>query len=160
MKHRTALQLMLFFPINHISGENLSCYNLFSIIVYADEPMRISLLSSLTLLTLLLLPVSTFAKAADGSPSTHCNIPTQPGTPDGAKATMEDMIAAQQAMKSFLANGDVYLECLTSAEANFGPELTPEHRASLVASHNDMVEAMEGIASKFNEAVRAYKARQ
>ncbi len=151
---------MLLFPINHISGENLNCYNLFPIIIYADKPMRISLLISITLLTLLLLPVSTFAKTADGSLGTHCDTPVQPGTPDGAKATMEDMVAAQQAMKSFLANGDVYLECLTSAEANFGAELTPEQRASLVASHNDMVEAMEGIASKFNEAVRAYKARQ
>jgi len=73
---------------------------------------------------------------------------------------MEQMVAAQQAMKSFLADGDIYIECLKEAEANFAEKLTPEHQASLVASHNGMVEAMEGVANKFNEAVRAYKARQ
>ncbi len=93
-----------------------------------------------------------------GGSTASCNVPEEPTIPNGKGTSEQEMIAAQGAMKGFIADGETYIECLTEAEASGGEELSAEYRASLVASHNAMVDAMQGIADRFNTAVRAYKA--
>ena len=93
-----------------------------------------------------------------GGPAANCSIPEEPVIPEGGNSSEQEMVAAQGAMKAFIADGETYIECLKNAEANSDEELSPEYQASMVASHNAMVDAMQGIADKFNVAVRAYKA--
>ena len=93
-----------------------------------------------------------------GRLTASCNISEEPIIPDGSGATEQQMVAAQSAMKAFIADGETYIECLKKVEADSDEELSPEYKASLVTSHNAMVDAMQEIADQFNAAVRAYKA--
>ena len=108
------------------------------------------------LITTALVLIAPFAAAAEGGGggpgglAAHCLVPEEPVTPNGIRATEQEMIAAQGAMKAFIADGESYIECLNKAEADNDEELTPEYKASLVASHNAMVDAMQGIADRFN----------
>ena len=79
--------------------------------------------------------------------------------PDGATASKEEMISANQAVKKFVAETEAYVECVDAEEAKLSEEeLTPEIHESYVTRHNAAVDAMQTIADQFNGAIRAYKA--
>ncbi len=93
-----------------------------------------------------------------------CEYPASIKVPDGGKATKDEMIAGQQAVKQYMADMDAYLACLdkenaVAAAEGEDPEIAAQREALHVKRHNAAVEAMEGVAARFNEQVRAYKAR-
>src|SRR5690606_26896017 len=50
--------------------------------------------------------------ASAGSLAERCDKPGAPDVPDGGTATLDEMIAAQEAVRGFVAGSERYLECL------------------------------------------------
>jgi cyclophilin family peptidyl-prolyl cis-trans isomerase len=80
-----------------------------------------------------------------------------PQIPDGAAATMEQMVAGQTQVKEFVAAGEVYLACLSKIIDD--EERSAADRNAAIGEHNRMVAAMEQTASEFNAQLRAFKAK-
>ena len=95
-----------------------------------------------------------------------CSIPDIPEVPDGASATMEQMLAGQSAVKAFQAANLEYMSCLdpmvsAAGEAAKASDATDESKAAakqLEEQYNTAVSIEEGIASQFNASLKAYKA--
>ncbi len=87
-----------------------------------------------------------------------CVAPALPEIPQGAAATMEQMVAGQTQVKEFVAAGEVYLACL--AKIIDDEERSAEDRNAAIGEHNRMVAAMEQTAADFNAQIRAFKANQ
>lgn len=95
-----------------------------------------------------------------------CTAPQVPSLPDGASASMEDMLAGQQAVKDFQAANLEYMNCLdpqisaatataTSEEAS---EADIEALKQLEQDYNAAVSREEELAGQFNTEIREYKA--
>jgi hypothetical protein len=97
--------------------------------------------------------------------SVACDYPERPTLPDGGTAAKEDMIAAQSAVKGFLAAVDEYLTCIeqeekAAIEAIDNPdEETIKRRDDLLAKRFDAAnEEKFMFGEQWNQQVRAYNA--
>jgi hypothetical protein len=108
------------------------------------------------------------ALAAAGSAHAACSYPKAPETPpDGASATLEQMVAAQKAVKAYNDEIKAYTDCLKlehdTAMAKEGDKLTPEQKAEMekiqVQKNNAAVDEAEGVTARFNEQVKAFKSK-
>lgn len=95
--------------------------------------------------------------------SLACDYPERPTLPDGGTAAKEDMIAAQSAVKGFLAAIDEYLTCIeqeekAAIEAMDNPdEETIKRRDDLLAKRFDAAnEEKFMFGEQWNQQVRAY----
>lgn len=115
---------------------------------------------TLSLLGLTLVSSQAFAE---------CTSPEAPSLPDGATASMEDMLAGQKAVKTFQAANVAYMKCLeegfTAAEEVAKNGTTDEEKAAAQAeytqgidAYNDAVSKEEEVAGQFNVEIREYKA--
>jgi hypothetical protein len=113
-----------------------------------------------------LLPIA-FA-AATATAYADCPYPTAPAKlPDGATATMQDMIDGQNAVKGYDKAINDYIGCidkeLDDAIAKAGKDLKPEqkkHMQELEAQkHNAAIDELQSVATRFNEQVKVFKAR-
>ena len=105
---------------------------------------------------------STFALADD------CANPSAPTIPEGASATMDQMIAGQKAVKAFQAANIEYMACLEpgiSAAEEQAANASGDAKAAAKeayeeteAAYNAAVSAEESVAGDFNAAIRDYKA--
>jgi cyclophilin family peptidyl-prolyl cis-trans isomerase len=86
-----------------------------------------------------------------------CDAPASPEIPDGAAASMEQMVAGQSRMKEFVAAGETYIACL--AKVIDDKDRGAEERNAAIGAHNRMVSAMEQAAATFNAELREFKAR-
>ena len=98
------------------------------------------------------------AQAADADLS-KCAFPPVPAVPDGATATEEEMGQAAAAVRAYVNETQAGLTCLGDLEASLGKDITDEQKASIVGSYNAHVDELNATAGKYNEAVRAFKAR-
>ena len=103
----------------------------------------------------LTLSLSLFAAAA----SAQCSREAAPAIPDGAVATLEDMKAAQAAVKAYMASGNAFLACLEEEGMAAGEEEAVEAKAARIASHNAAVDEQTDVATRFNAALQAFKTR-
>jgi hypothetical protein len=87
-----------------------------------------------------------------------CETPSMVNVPDGSEATMDQMIAAQQQVKEYVAAMEEYLACVNDELETAGDDAPEEYKSLLIARHNTAVNEMEGVATAFNEQVQAYKA--
>ncbi len=95
----------------------------------------------------------------------ECTAPSLPTLPDGATATMEQMLAGQKAVKEYQAANSEYRACLdpqvSAAEvAAAGDSPSEEAQATLKKlndDYNSSVSKEEELAVKFNAALRDYK---
>jgi hypothetical protein len=78
--------------------------------------------------------------------------------PDGKTATMEQLLAAQADVKTYMAAMEEYLACVDGELAAKGEEAPAEFKALMVTRHNTAVTEMESVAAAFNDQVKAYKA--
>ena len=94
-----------------------------------------------------------------------CTAPPPPAAPDGATASMEQMLAGQKAVKAYQAANTDYRACLdplvnaaqvAAAGDSPGPNLTTA-LAQLNEDYNASVSSEEQVANDFNAALRAYK---
>jgi hypothetical protein len=84
-----------------------------------------------------------------------CNLPPAPSKiPDGSSASEPEMISAMQTLKAYNGDVDVYLKCL-EFETKQNRMSSDEH----AKKHNTAVATLEKVAAKFNEQVRAFKAK-
>ena len=113
-----------------------------------------------------LLPIA-FA-AATAAAYADCPYPQAPTKiPDGATATLEDMVAGQKAVGSYQKAINDYTACidkeLDDAIAKGGDKLKPAQKADMqrveAQKHNAAVDQLQAVADRFNEQVKVYKAR-
>ncbi len=87
----------------------------------------------------------------------ECSSPEAVAVPDGTTATSEEMVAAQTYVKQYMAEMELYLDCLDQEEVALSEPPTDEEKKLHTKRHNTAVDTMEGIAAKFNKQVRAFK---
>ena len=95
-----------------------------------------------------------------------CNYPKAPSQiPDGKTASLDEMRAAQGAVKQFMTDMDVYLKCIDEENppAAAGATLTDEQKKAQdarervrVQKHNAAVADEETVADRFNTQRKAY----
>ncbi|GAC1456719.1 MAG: hypothetical protein PVS2B3_04080 [Steroidobacteraceae bacterium] len=112
--------------------------------------------------------MAALAAFAAGPTFADCTYPAAPGKiPDGATATMEDMLAGQKAVKEYDKAINDYIACidkeLKESIAKGGDQLKPERKADMekveAQKHNAAVDQEQSVADRFNEQVKAFKAR-
>ncbi|MEM1114628.1 MAG: hypothetical protein AAGI11_22135 [Pseudomonadota bacterium] len=97
-----------------------------------------------------------------------CDAPASPVLPDGATASMQDMLEGQKAVKAFQAANMDYMGCLekvfnaAAKDADSGNDdekaAATEVHDKAVAAYNDAVSKEEEVAGQFNTEIREYKA--
>jgi hypothetical protein len=120
-----------------------------------------------------LYSLALLAALAAGNAYAACTYPTAPtAIPDGNTATLEQMIAAQKAVKQFDQEINAYTSCLKlesdaaiakvdqgSDDAKKKEEQKTELARVQVQKHNAAVEEDEAIATRFNEQLKVFKAK-
>ena len=103
-----------------------------------------------------------------GAAYAECPYPAAPDKlPDGASATMEDMLAGQKTVKAYQKAIDDYVACidkeLEQAIAKGGDKLKPQQKADMqhveAQKHNAAIDQEQSVADRFNEQVKLFKAR-
>ena len=106
--------------------------------------------------------------AATAAAYADCPYPQAPTKiPDGATATLDDMVAGQKAVNAYQKAINDYTACidkeLDDALKKGGDKLKPEQKADMqrveAQKHNAAVDQLQAIADRFNEQVKVYKAR-
>jgi hypothetical protein len=87
-----------------------------------------------------------------------CETPSMVAVPDGSEATMDEMVAAQQQVKGYVAAMEEYLACVNEELEAAGEDAPDEYKSLMITRHNTAVGEMEAVAAAFNEQVQAYKA--
>ena len=109
-----------------------------------------------------------FAAALTGPVYADCPYPAAPAKlPDGATATLEDMLAGQKAVQEYSKAINEYNACIDKALdaqiAQGGDKLKPEQKADMqrveAQKHNAAVDQLQSIADRFNEQVKIFKAK-
>lgn len=110
--------------------------------------------------------------AASGAWAADCTAPDAPEVPNGAKASYDDMVAGQQAVKEFQQNNKEYLNCMeqdisASAAAAKNVKASDDEKAVAIKQHNAAVQAYnaaiareEKLAKDFNGALQEFKKAQ
>lgn len=102
-----------------------------------------------TLLALVLGSAATLPAYAD------CVLPPPPSRiPDGATASQQEMLTAMQTMKEYNADVETYTKCLA-----FEAKQNHLNAADAAKMHNNAVDVLQKLATKFNEQVRTFKAK-
>ena len=105
---------------------------------------------------------------AAASAYADCPYPQAPAKlPDGATATLEEMVAGQKAVGAYQKAINDYNACidkeLDDALAKGGDKLRPEDKKKMqqveAQKHNAAVDQLQTVADRFNEQVKVYKAR-
>jgi hypothetical protein len=96
-----------------------------------------------------------------------CTYPTAPARiPDGATATLQEMVDAQKAVKQFDQQINEYTNCIKLEEAAQlkGDKLTDDQKKAIqaqqAAKNNAAVDADQALADRLNEQIRVYKTKQ
>lgn len=125
-------------------------------------------LSATALLVAMFLAL-TLAGATGVTAQTDCSAPEAPSMPDGATATMDEMLAGQSAVKAFQADNMEYMKCLEAAweaaektakkaDEKAAREAAEARYEDAVEAYNAAVSAEEEVAGAFNVALREYRA--
>ncbi len=114
------------------------------------------------LLPLLVFVPLSFAANAD------CSYPRAPDRmPNGTTATLDEMKVAKTAVEKYNKDMEAYLSCIKLEHddqvAKQGSAMTEDQKKQLATMHaqkNDAaVDELQAVAARFNEQVRAYKAK-
>lgn len=96
-----------------------------------------------------------------------CDYPERPTLPDGGTASKDDMIAAQTAVKGFLADVDDYLSCIEQEEKDAAAALdnpdeeTLKRRDELLSKRFDAANEEKFLfGEQWNQQVRAYNTQR
>ncbi len=105
---------------------------------------------------------------AAGAAYADCPYPVAPAKiPDGATATLEEMLAGQKAVKEYEKAINDYNACIDKALeddiAKAGDQLKPQQKADMqkieAQKHNAAVDQLQSVADRFNEQIKVFKAR-
>jgi hypothetical protein len=115
-----------------------------------------------------LIAAAALAALMAGPVHADCPYPAPPEKiPDGNTATLSEMVAVKKQIADYDAAIGAYLECIKKehedAVAKAGDKMTDKQRDDLehmeTSRHNAAVAQLQGVADRFNEQVRAYKAK-
>lgn len=115
-----------------------------------------------------LLPVALLAAVAAAPALADCVAPTiSINIPDGSKAEIADMLAAQHAIKDADAVVQQFADCLKTEQdakiAAGGTSMKDEDKIRISTEYtdrqNEVADKLQKIADQFNVEVRAYKAK-
>ncbi|HVP34053.1 MAG TPA: hypothetical protein VMT09_10460 [Steroidobacteraceae bacterium] len=115
-----------------------------------------------------LLALAATAALSAGAAYADCPYPAAPDKiPDGATATMPDMLAGQKAVGEYNKAINDYVACIDKevddAIAKAGDKLKPEQKADMqrIANqkHNAAIDQLQTVADRFNEQVKVFKAK-
>jgi hypothetical protein len=104
------------------------------------------------------------ASSASGEVTSKCKYPQQPNIPNGTKADMEEMMAAQKSVKAYQADAQLYRDCIDGIMAAWDssggtPEEIGEKKGIAVEFYNRSVADEEEVANMFNSSIRAFKGK-
>jgi cyclophilin family peptidyl-prolyl cis-trans isomerase len=88
----------------------------------------------------------------------ECLAPDTPVIPDGARESLDGMLAGQQGVRAFMGASDDYLECLDDYIDDQDDESAL--RAAAIAEYNRMVDVTQQVGDDFNREVRAFRERE
>ena len=96
-----------------------------------------------------------------------CPYPVAPGKfPDGSVATKEEMLAAKQQVVKYNTDIDAYLGCIKTeydAKLASSADATAEQKDKMARDqdekHNAAVKEVTDVTDRFNEQLRAWKAK-
>lgn len=116
--------------------------------------------------TRLALPVFGALLLATPLAQAACPYPTAPtALPDGATASKDEMMAGKAAITKFNQDVEAYNACLdTELQAQLADaSLTDDQKKNIQsmsnAKHDAAVDELTALAARFNEQVKAYKAK-
>lgn len=96
-----------------------------------------------------------------------CEYPDRVSIPNGTTATKDEMLEGQRGVKKFMADMDVYLECIVDEEKmaraaieELSAEDEQQREDMLNKKYNAAVDEMERLAAQFNVEVQAYRAKE
>jgi hypothetical protein len=96
--------------------------------------------------------------ASSGFAAAACENPPMVKIPEGKTATMDQLLAAQGEVKTYMKAMEDFLACVDAEAAAKGEEAPAEYKTLMANRHNAAVTEMEAVAASFNEQVKAYKA--
>jgi hypothetical protein len=99
--------------------------------------------------------------------SAACDYPVAPGKfPDGSVATLEEMKAAKGQVVKYNNDMETYLKCIrdeydakVAAQTTATPDQKEEMERMQNQKHNAAVDEVTEVTNRFNEQLRAYKAK-
>ena len=115
-----------------------------------------------------LLAFAATAALSAGAAYADCPYPAAPDKlPDGATATLQDMLAGQKAVGEYNKSVNDYVACidkeLEDALAKSGDKIKPEQKADMqrveTQKHNAAIDQLQSVADRFNEQVKVFKAK-
>jgi hypothetical protein len=115
-----------------------------------------------------LLALTATAALAAGAAYADCPYPATPDKlPDGASATLQDMLAGQKAVADYNKAVNEYVSCIDKevdeAITKAGDKIKPEQKADMqrveTQKHNAAIDQLQSVADRFNEQVKVFKAR-
>jgi hypothetical protein len=115
-----------------------------------------------------LLVLAAAAALSAGTAYADCPYPAPPDKlPDGASATLQDMLAGQKAVADYNKAINDYVACIDKAVENSiasaGDKLKPEQKADMqrveTQKHNAAIDQLQSVADRFNEQVKVFKAK-
>jgi len=108
------------------------------------------------------------AALAAGAAYADCPYPAAPTkVPDGATATMQEMLEGQKAVAEYNKAVNEYVTCIDKevddAIAKAGDKIKPEQKADMQRvenqKHNAAIDQLQSVADRFNEQVKVFKAK-
>ena len=86
-----------------------------------------------------------------------CDRPDNVNIPDGASASLDDMVEAQSGVRDFFSTMVDYLECMNEMIDSAIDETRPDTVNTLINDYKEGVTEMESVAERFNEERVAYQ---
>ncbi len=88
------------------------------------------------------------SRLAELANAERCEFPEVPNVPEADSATMEQMVAAQGAIQTYMEESNELLECLEGITED--EDLPDEERQIVLAGYNAEVGAQEALAEHWN----------
>ena len=115
-----------------------------------------------------LLVFAATAALSAGAAYADCPYPAPPDKlPDGASATLQEMLAGQKTVADYNKAINDYVACIDKALddsiSSAGDKLKPEQKADMqrveAQKHNAAIDQLQTVADRFNEQVKVFKAK-
>jgi len=87
----------------------------------------------------------------------ECERPETTVIPDGASATLEEMLEAQAGVRAFLDAMNGYIDCMDARIEAAAEDTPPETINGWIEARNSAVGEEEALAARFNEERQAYQ---
>ncbi len=82
--------------------------------------------------------------------------PAEPEIPKGAKATMDELKAASQAVKSFIADADTYLDCKLESKEEEMASMSSKEKKRWIKDYERLTKTRNDIPDRFNKQIQAH----